>query len=336
MNTPSSPEPLDVMPMPPGAIELGELPLAFAHEERLLAVAALKQAMDDRNLDLPFGPTIEPEDPARLLSLNRFSVQLATTGITSDEVFIQRSFWEDSALAPQLLLAAAVDEENNVVYFPGVLTGEELLAQAKNADSDSAALVLDTACFKGGIDRLLTLVQLLEPAALPRLALPADPITALQKTVVSVLDWLNGQLDESLAALGGGLVPVTAGATRSGVGLPPVEGALAMVSIPLGLADGSLVTGLAAQRCLERFDLSLIPIHPDGLYLRLAPALIGDLLPDGLTLIARQGEHIQSITSENSDNLDLSFPSSSELLAVSVAFGSSEPIELPLLQLPKS
>jgi len=277
---------------------------------------------------------LEADDPERLLVLNRFALQLAITGISSDEVEVDAGCWHLAATAPQLLIAACVDGDNSVVHFPGVLTGEEFVAAARSAPGLDGTIPLDLDRFRGGIDRLFSLVQLLDPAALPRLAL-APPTTLLQP-VVAVIDWLSGQLADSLSGLGGSLQPATALAFRSGV--TAAEGALTLLSIPLGLgAGGALVYGEAAAGCIERFQLQLIPSGAttvERLRLRLIGAMAGDLLPAGLTLTAVQGSHRQTITSQLSTSLELELQGAQDLIEVSLTAPGGEPLQLPPLRLP--
>ncbi len=339
MTTPPPIEPLEAMPLPDGAVLLSESATATASGDwrrhvRQLALATLRQAMAERQLKLPLGPELEADDPERLLALNRFALQLAITGLSSDQVEVGTGFWRLASKAPQLLLTACVDEDNNIVHFPGVLTGEEFIAMASSTPEFDGTIPLDLDCFRGGIDRLFSLVQLLEPAALPRLALTST--AAALKPVVAVIDWLSGQLADSLSGLGGTLQPATAFAFRSGV--TAAEGALTVLSIPLGLAGvGVLVYGEAVAGCIERFQLQLIPsgsTTPERLRLRLIGALAGDLLPDGLTLTAVQGGHQQTITSQLSTILELELQGAQDLIEVSLNAPSGEPLQLPPLRLP--
>ena len=329
MTSPAPIEPLEAFPMPAGAIELDDS--AAALNARSLAVAGLQQALRDRRLPLPLGPETAFGDAQRLLSLNRFAVQLATGGVLADQLAIDAAPWASDATAPQLLLAALVDEENAVVAFPGVLTGAEFIELASSTERTDQAVLLDPLAFRGGVDRLLTLVQLLEPEALPRLSLtPAAQASA--GSVVAVIDWLRGQLDEAFSALGGELTPVAPGAFRSGVVASEAEAqSLAMLVIPFGLSGDQLVSGDAARRCVRKFQLALIPT---GLVVRLSSAVPGALLPDGLQLEARQGSHRQSITSAMSTELELVFQASDQLLDVSLRYGEADPVDLPSLQLP--
>jgi len=305
-----------------------------------MAVAALQRALRDRKLSLHLGPETALGDAQRLLSLNRFGVQLATAGVLADQLAVDVAPWVSEATAPQLLLAALVDEENAVVAFPGVLTGAEFIELARRAERGDESVLLDPLAFRGGVERLLTLVQMVDPEALPRLSL-TPALQAAVGSLVAVVDWLRGQLDGAFSALGGELTPVAAGAFRSGaVASEAAEQALAMLVIPFGLSGDQLVSGDAARRCVRKFQLALIPTgpdhatHPTGLVVRLSSAVPGALLPDGLQLEARQGSHRQTITTAMSTELELVFQASDQLLDVSLRYGQAEPVELPSLQLP--
>jgi hypothetical protein len=146
---------------------------------RQLTITALKKVINDRNLDLPLAPQLDLDNPQRILKLNRFFVQVVTTGINSDEVSIPLKEWSKRDCAPQLLLAAKVDDENNIVYFPGVLTGPELKELISNQLDNQNEISLSVDNFDGGIDRLLRLVRLLQPSAIPRTALIEKPSSKL-------------------------------------------------------------------------------------------------------------------------------------------------------------
>lgn len=340
MNTSVS-EPLEVLPLPAGAIALPSD--HSAQGLSAFAVLALQQAMAERRLRLPLGPETALLEAERLLSLNRFALQLVTAGISADQIAVDAALWRKTATAPQLLLAALVDEENDVVWFPGVLTGQEFITAARNAEIDGERLVLGCETFGGGIDRLFTLVQLLEPAALPQLSLDGVQVsTEGSGLVVQVRDWLAGLLDPALVQLGASLQPATATAFRSAAALPAESNKpLAVLAIQLGLdGDGLLVTGAAADHCVERFQLLLAPIsrdpasaQVDGLQLALVPHLQGDLLPDALLLQAEQGSHRQERLSDCSSNLLLAFHGPEPIL-VTIQAPNGATLALPPLQLP--
>jgi hypothetical protein len=163
---------------------------------------------------------------------------------------------------------------------------------------------------------------------------------------VAVLDWLQGRVDEVLAGLGGVLLPpTTALGFRSAAPPADLENGtpLAVLSIPLGLTpEGVLVTGEQARQCVETFQLLLIPScskpdggSPEALILQLIGTLAGDLLPDGIELIAEQGRLRQSASSEQSTEVSLCFRGEGSI-QVSLRSGSGEPVQLPPLQLPQA
>ncbi len=341
-------EPIEAFPIPEGAVVLEHW--SDGTSLRALAITALRQAMTERLLALPLGPELDLEAPDRLLALNRFALQLVCGGLAADQLAIPTAPWREATAAPQLLLAALVDGENGVVHFPGVLTGEEWIQAARGTATkepqslDSPdALPLDVAQFRGGIERLFTLVQLLEPAALPRLALTPSgnpALAALARGAAQVRDWLQGQIDPALDALGGVLQPATAAsALRSSSVVEAADLALAVLAIPLGISpEQQLVSGAAAARCIERFQLLLIPTGSgriEGLLLRLVGEIAGDLLPAGLSLTATQGSTSQSISAADSSRLDLRFPASEALISVTLHYPGSAALELPPLQLPR-
>jgi hypothetical protein len=330
--------PMEVLLMPVGAIELAvDQPWP---SERGLAVAALRQVLAAQSTALPLGPETAADDDGRLLSLNRFALQLVTSGIAADQFAVDVKPWAEEATAPQLLLAAQVDEENAVVAFGGVLTGPEFLALAGTAERHGAQLLLDAEAFKGGVERLLTLVQLLEPAALPRVAL-TGVLAGVQRQVVAIADWLGGQIDGALQQVfGAKWQPITQSAFFSGGAAAAAEGdGLALVAIPLGLDLVQLVCGQAAENCVERFVLQMVatgsdPARPDGLVLRLIASKTGDLLPDGLTITVRQGSHEQRQSASGSTQIELMFAGGDELIDVRLSYPGSSDLVLPPLQLP--
>ena len=182
-------------------------------------------------------------------------------------------------------------------------------------------------------------MQLLEPAALPKLAL-SGASAQFKGQVIAVADWLSGQVDGALQQLfGAQWQPLTQGAFFSGIMAGVKPDALALVSIPLGLESDQLVCGEAAKDCIERFALQMLatgsdPARPDRLVLRLIAGVAGDLLPDGLVLTARQGSHEQRQTASGSTLIELVFQASSDLIEVSLSYPGSSDLVLPPLQLP--
>ncbi|WP_341899540.1 hypothetical protein [Synechococcus sp. UW140] len=332
---------LEVLLMPLGAVELPE-GLQW-NSPRSLALAALKEVLARQKAPLPLGPSNGAVEEGRLLSLNRFALQLVTTGLAADQIVIDKSFWMQELTAPQLLLAAQVDEENDVVVFTGVLTGAEFISLVKSSKSSNQTILVDTSEFKGGVERLLTLVQLLEPAALPRFAL-ATAASIVQRKVIAIADWINGQLDEAFSqSFGAQLQPLTESAFRTSVASRfenvANHNALALVSIPLGLANGKLISGQEAKACAEHFVLQMLATtsnssSPDNLLLLLSAAIDGDLLPNDLCISACQGSHTQQQIAENNTKIEFNFSGGLELINVSLGYPGSNDLVLPPLQLP--
>ena len=185
----SQPEEMEAFPIPEGAILLDACEGMTSRE---LAIAALQKIIKDRELTLPLGPELDLNNPKRLLILNRFAIEVLTVGMTIDEISIPLEHWYRAGAAPQILLAAQIDEENNVVSFPGVLTGEEFKQLVSDQLNNQKEVSISVNEFKGGVDRLLSFVRLLEPSAITRegFANKADwswkPITKKIKSSLSI------------------------------------------------------------------------------------------------------------------------------------------------------
>lgn len=344
------PMPLDavVLPSGDGLLDDPSPPGSYGSpansEERWLrrkALAALLQAIADWQLNLPLGPRLDVDDPRRLLSLNQRAVQLALCGFTSDRVSFDARPWQQEATAPQLLLLAAIEADQRVVHFPGVLTAEEVVAVLAASPAEGL-LELPVTAFRGGLERLFILLVLLNVDVLPRRALLPSVSTP---PFARVLDWLQGELTPSFADLGATLLPAGARAFReaaaSGLALPP--GTRAVVALPLGLSlEGNLCNGQTAANCLERFRLLLIPVGLDAqseaiaeeqLLLRLEGDPAGDLLPDNLVITVLQGNRRQSFTTAGCTELSLPLRADASLVTISLEAPGGALLQLPSLQL---
>lgn len=322
--------------MPVAAIELDPSPPAHA-SDREMAIAALRQGLAERSLDLPLGPALDPADPNRLLAINHRAVQLVCAPVGAERVLIPLSFWRSASTAPQLLMLAVVDDENGWVHLVGPLTASEFVAQAAHAVACDEGLLLPIGAFSGGLARLLRLVRLLRPEALPRQAYPAQTAgAAASARAVAVWDWVNGRLADSLAALGGVLLQPAAVAVRSAAAtLPP--GSPAGVVHGLSLRSNQLFWGDQDPAAPERLQLLVALAGPqrerDGVIVRLSCQQQGLPLPDELRLCVRQGDSEQARLSRDSVTLELHFPPADAPLLVSVTFQNGEPLALPPLSL---
>jgi hypothetical protein len=322
--------------MPPAAIEL-DPSLPASTSDREMAIAALRKGLADRSLALPLGPEIDPADPNRLLAINHRAVQLVCAPVGAERVAVPLHLWRSAAAAPQVLLLAVVDDENCWVHLVGTLTATEFVAQAPQALACERSLLLPISAFTGGLARLLRLVRLLRPDALPRLAYPAETAgAAATGRAVAVWDWLNGRLGESLAAIGGVLLQPSAVAVRSASTLLPA-GSPAGVLHSLSLRGNRLVWGDGDPTAPERLQLliALAGPHPDrdGVIVRLSCQSSGLPLPDGLRLGGRQGDREQTLVSRDAVTMELRFTATPAPLVVSIAAQDGEPLTLPPLSL---
>lgn len=335
-STPPDDTSLELVLIPHGAIRVDPSLPAVA-SDRELAVAALRQGLADRSLDLPLGPELDPADPTRLLAVNHLAVQLVCAPLLADQVAIPLSFWRSAASAPQLVLLAAVEDENGWVHFVGTLTAEEFVALAPEGLPSEEWLLLPVDRFSGGLGRFLSLARLMRPEALPRLAYPPQTTpAAMAAGAVAVWDWLNGRLADSLSSLGGSLVlPAAVPVRQAAAALPP--GSPAGVEHVIALRQGQLVWGEENPPALERFRLLIAPAGPqperDGLVVSLRCLEPGVPLPDGLRLRVRQGESDQTLLSEDSLTLEFSLPGGPEEIAIALRFQEGEPLSLPPLTL---
>ena len=155
----------DIFPLSQEAVFV-ESEEILTHKE--LIVKAHEKVLKDRDLDLPLGPQLDLYNPDRTIILNKFEVQIVSSGILSDEVKIRKDFWKSKIRSPQIILAALIDDDTNIVYFKGMLTGSELKNLVKNENSNQDTFVVKTKKFKGGIDRLLRSVRILNTEAVER------------------------------------------------------------------------------------------------------------------------------------------------------------------------
>ena len=325
MHTPPIPddEPF-VLSLPDDALVLADAPLEEP-TPRALAVLALQQHMAAIGLSLPLGPTLALHDPERLLLLNGFRVQLACAPYGADTFTANSAPWREAREAPHFLLAAWVDDELAVVRIPGALTNSEVVGLSPFGTD---AITLPLARFQGGVDRLLSLARLLDPGTMPIQGLaPQAPLP--------IAPWLRGLVDDALVALGAHLQPASGLVFRAAAptGAPATD-VLAILAIPLGVVGQSLRWGEARVGAIERFQLLLMACGdsgptPDRLRVRLVPQLAGDVLPDGLRLVAGP----EAAVSATSQGLELEVSGSQRPIQIAVEW-EGEQLRLPPLLLP--
>jgi hypothetical protein len=320
-----------VLPLPDDALPLADRAPAQA-TTRTLAVQALREQMATLGYSLPLGPTLALEDPERLLLLNGFRVQLVCVPYGADRLSASSTPWHPVERAPHFLLAACVEEEQQVVWMPGVLTRDDLIDQAKAAGPDGA-ITLGLEHFQGGVDRLLSLASLLDPRSLSLRSPQSAAEASRGLDPLPVAHWLAGWIDDSLLALDARLLPIGGGRFR-GATPPSIDrSALATLAVPLGVVNDVLCWGEAGKDAIERFQLQLIacgdsPAAALTLCVRLVPHLTGDVLPDGLRLVAGP----MAVVSSMSQGLELEVSGSETPITIAVEWGGTQ-LRLPPLLL---
>jgi hypothetical protein len=194
---------------------------AWSRYLRGLAITALKRELRRRRLPVVVGPELEPEAPERLLLLDGRCTQLICASSLTDEQEVSLASWREAATAPQLLLAAVVDEDHGVVHLPGVLDAAAFVAWASEQDQQGEMARVPLAMFQGGIERLERWLLLLDSEALQRVALAPVGRSAAGRLTQRLQDGLRARLDELLEGLLAGrppqLVPVISAARSGGV-----------------------------------------------------------------------------------------------------------------------
>ena len=97
-------------------------------------------------------------------------------------------------------MAANIDEENNIVFFKGIITAKEFINTflQRNARNQSYEISLDK--FQGGIDKLFNYVQILDPKALSRVGLTSK--TNPQVSIFKKIGFSKRNISIAIAAAG--------------------------------------------------------------------------------------------------------------------------------------
>ena len=132
------------------------------------SIVALKKVISDENLNLEVKLISSIKDLDCLVEINKFYIQIVITGISSDEAIIPLKRWYKKNSAPQLILAMSIDEENGLIEFPGLITEKEFKALIKEPNLKNKYVNIPINSFKGGINRLLSMIQILDLEALSR------------------------------------------------------------------------------------------------------------------------------------------------------------------------
>ena len=118
----------------------------------------------------------------KILIINQFRVQVYMCSHFDEDVNISINPWIKNKNNPHLLLAAQVDDENNIVYFPGVITGNEfnkLLIDNKSKDLNNIKIPI--ADFDGGVDLLFNIVKLIDEKKISKIFIDNNISTQAEK-----------------------------------------------------------------------------------------------------------------------------------------------------------
>ena len=140
------------------------------------SIVALKKVISDENLNLEVKLISSIKDLDCLVEINKFYIQIVITGISSDEAIIPLKRWYKRNSAPQLIIAISIDEENGLIEFPGLITEKEFKALIKEPNPKNKYVNIPINSFKGGINRLLSMIQILDLEALSREGLKESKI----------------------------------------------------------------------------------------------------------------------------------------------------------------
>lgn len=161
-------ESIDAFPIPQGSVILENEKILNLSQ---LAILAIKKVINERGINLKLKKNKNITEQDCILEINNFSIQVVFTGISSDSLVVPLKRWYKINDSPQIILAASIDEENNIVFFKGIITAKEFINTflQRNARNQSYEISLDK--FQGGIDKLFNYVQILDPKALSRAGL---------------------------------------------------------------------------------------------------------------------------------------------------------------------
>ena len=140
------------------------------------SIVALKKVISDENLNLEVKLISSIKDLDCLVEINKFYIQIVITGISSDEAIIPLKRWYKKNSAPLLILAMSIDEENGLIEFPGLITEKEFKALIKEPNPKNKYVNIPINSFKGGINRFLSMIQILDLEALSREGLRGSKI----------------------------------------------------------------------------------------------------------------------------------------------------------------
>ena len=144
------------------------VPLEFFCDEYSLIVEALKINLRERDLKNIIKIRKISNYSEKFLSINKFFVQIAYCGIFQDEVKVSMKQWFNKGKAPQLILAAQIDNENNIVNFCGIMTAIEFEEYLLKRYIPLKEINIPISNFDGDLDLLFYYVQCLKINSIKR------------------------------------------------------------------------------------------------------------------------------------------------------------------------
>ena len=155
----------DALPIPEDAVILKPKKVLDLSQ---LALLGIKEMIRQRGINLKVKKKRDVTELDCILEINNFYIQVIFAGFSSDQIIVPLERWYKINNSPQIILAANIDEESNIVIFQGIITAKEFINiyLKKNAKGQSFEIPLSE--FKGGINRLLSFVQILDSKALSR------------------------------------------------------------------------------------------------------------------------------------------------------------------------
>ena len=156
---------IDALPIPEDAVILKTKNILDSSQ---LALLGIKEIIKQRGINLKVKKKRDLTELDCVFEINNFSIQVVYAGFTSDQIIIPLKRWYKINNAPQIILAANIDEESNIVFFKGIMTAKEFINIYLKKNAKGQSFEIPFSEFKGGINRLLSFVQILESEALSR------------------------------------------------------------------------------------------------------------------------------------------------------------------------
>ena len=150
---------LDAIPIPEESILL-DFDISVGEAE--LAYLAIQSLAEKYNLNVSISPIDKLKKDFRIIKINNFLVQVVITGFDSETISIPLEPWTERRVAPQITLAAQIDDENNIVFIRGVLTNPEIKHLIPKFVLNKDQFVMPLKNFLGGASKFLRYVRILD------------------------------------------------------------------------------------------------------------------------------------------------------------------------------